>query len=278
MPSKQFFLILLASGAVLGFGWLWQDVFSKENVLVVYFGRPAEIPRYLSDHWFALSKKCLYTALTAIASLVLAGFVATSMLAIGLLNDGWLRRMETFTVWSQAVPFLVIVTIFFLAEKAAFKLLGWDPVTGIYSLGPVTVSLIFPPLVYGTKSIFRMQVQIKSLLRLWKAPISSRIRRVYIPSALPDILTGLRVSAAWAVGATLISDGLLDGVAMGEKTLGHLLLRPFSMAPSGQTPTVIVLATILAISVYFLFEKIQTYVERWLLGDAVKIEDEYSIQ
>jgi len=123
-----------------------------------------------------------------------------------------------------------------------------------------------------------MQIQIKSLLRLWGASTWWRIRRVYIPQAVPDILTGLRTSATWAVGATLISDGLLDGVAVNDKTQGHLLSRPFSTTTLGQTLAVIIISTSLSFGVYVMFWGAQRIGERRLLGPVIHSEEAYSLQ
>ena len=276
MPINRSVAILFFLAALIGFVWSWENAFTKSNELVVYFGRPSAIPAYIASNWNYLIWASFGSVRTAVLSLVLAGLLATLLLVIGLVGDGLLGKIESLAVWSQAVPFLVVVTVFFLAERILFKAVDWNPGTSIYSLVPVTISLVFPPLVYGAKGTMRLQVQIKSLLRLWQAPTFLRITRVYLPNALPDILTGLRVSATWAVGATLISDGLLDGVAMNERTLGHLLVRPFSTAPSGQTPTVIVIATLLAIGVYFLARRAQAFVEQKLNGDSVRIEEAYS--
>lgn len=266
-----FFLAALAA-----FVWSWECTFTNTNVLVVYFGRPGAIPTYVAANGSYLVWAAFSSARTAVLSLVFAGLLAISLLIVGLFSERLLKRIESLAVWSQAIPFLIIVTIFFLAQRALFTAVGWSPGTSIYSLAPVTISLVFPPLVYGAKGTQRLQIQIKALLRIWQAPTFLRITRVYIPGALPDILTGLRVSATWAVGATLISDGLLDGVAMNERTLGHLLVRPFSTAPSGQTPAVIAIATMLAIGVYFAFRYVQAFLERKLNGDSVRIEGAYS--
>ena len=281
-PRKYLRVLIGFAAVIVGFIWLiavWQISFANSNYLVVYFGRPSDVPRYVYDHWNYLLFASLDCFLTAIISLILAWAIATLMLTIGLLKDGWLKPMEWFAATSQVVPLLVIVTVFFILERTIFGSPSFSHATAVYSLAPVTLSLIFPPLVYGANSIMRTQIQIKSLLRLWQAPIWWRIFRVYLPKALPDILTGLRTSATWAIGATLISEGLFDGVEVNKRTFGHLLVRPFSSStPLGQTLTVIILSTVLAFGVYYLFGGIQLFVERRLLGTVVRAENDYSLQ
>jgi ABC-type nitrate/sulfonate/bicarbonate transport system permease component len=115
----------------------------------------------------------------------------------------------------------------------------------------------------------------KSMLRLWNPPVFWRITRVYIPNALPDILTGLRASATWAIGATLISEGLLNGIPGDTSTLGSFLVMPFN-APPGRTPTAIILSTALGFLVYFIFCFLESKIQLYLLGSAKQTERDYS--
>lgn len=275
--SRKLWLITAGTLGFVAMTLTWEWRFTNSNSLVVYFGRPNDIPAYVlgnSGYLIWASWDCFWTAL---ASLVLAGTVATTLLTLGTLSSGWLKAIEWLAATSQVVPFLVVVTLLLLTERILFGLFDLEPSTAVYSLAPVTLSLMFPPLVFGARNIGRTQIQLKSLLRLWEAPAWWRIARVYVPGALPDILTGLRTSATWAVGATLISDGLLDGVALNSRTLGHLLVRPFSAAPPGQTPTVIAIATFLAFAVYYIMILVQHTVERRLLGMIAQAEEAYSL-
>jgi ABC-type nitrate/sulfonate/bicarbonate transport system permease component len=256
---------------------IWGLVLSDDNSIVIYFGRPADVVGYLSTNWQHLAYASLSCLLTAVASLILAAFLTIVLLVIGLVRENWLSRVEWLAATSQTIPFLAIVIVFLLVERSVFELVDVAPITGVYSVAPVTISLIFPPLVYGAKSIIRTQIQVKSLLKIWNAPRWWRIAHVYIPSAIPDILTGLRASAAWAIGATLISDGLLVGIELDARTLGHLLTRPFSSSPPGQTPSIILISTVLAFAVYELFKLVQGNIERRILGSSAQTEEAHSL-
>jgi ABC-type nitrate/sulfonate/bicarbonate transport system permease component len=193
--------------------------------------------------------------------------MAILLLMFGLFFKGGLRVIELLASSSQTIPFLVIVAIFLLIEKPLFRALSFTPRADVYCLLPVTLALVFPPLANGAEAIAQMPIQLKALSRRWNAPSSWRIRRIYLPCAINDILTGVRASATWAVGATLITEGLLNGVEGDSDTLGHALLRPFSSsAHPGKTPAVILIATILGFAVYYLFVVLQRRVDRRLRG------------
>ena len=206
------------------------------------------------------------------------GLVATLLLITGLLLGDRLNAIESMAAVLQTLPVLVIVTLSLIVETQTARLLNLSPSASSYCFFPVTVALMFPPLANGAGAIRRIPINLKAMLRLWDCPSLWRIRRVYIPLAIPDILTGVRASSTWAVGATLIAEGLLNGVNGDSKTLGHFLVRLFSSSVlPGRTPAVIVIATLLGFLVYFMFAVIQRYAEKRLRGDVAAAEAEYPL-
>lgn len=270
-------------GAVVGvlFVWFlysWNESFTQSNWIVVYFGRPTDVSQYFFSNWYGLLMATLYCFLTASGSLLFAGVITIPVMAFGLSSDGRLHFVERLGAVSQTVPLIVIVLVSLFIQGQLFSILGIRPAVDWYCVLPVTVALLFPPLANAAQAVVRMPVQIKGLLRIWNAPTAWRIWWVYIPSAIPDMLTGLRASATWAVAATLIAEGLLNGVEGDSTTLGHALLRPFSSAPPGRTPVVIVIATGLGFAVYALFVQLQRLIENRLLGRMVLAEGAYPLQ
>jgi len=265
--------------SLLWFLYAWNSSFSGNSALVVYFGRPWDVVRYLLFAPWELLTTSVYCFLAASAALILAGILATALLVVGLFSDGRLRVIERLAAVSQTIPVLVIVTISLLIEKELFAVLRMRPSADWYCLLPVTLALMFPPLANGAEGIARMPIQLKALLRIWSAPSFWRIRRIYLPCAIPDILSGVRTSATWAVGAMLITEGLLNGVEGDTNTLGHSLLRPFSSSGHpGKTLTVILIATILGFAVYHLFVILQRLIETNLQGRTAMAEEAYPLQ
>jgi len=274
----------LAIGAVLAAAlgyWVfaWENRLTQSDFVVVYFGRPTDILGYLHLEWAALLSSIGGCVWVSIASLVLAGVLSVVLLTAGLLSEGGVKAIERIAAMSQTVPTLVIVTVSLLLETQLFAFLGIKPSTGWYCVVPVTIALMFPPLVNGAGAINRVPIELKAMLRLWDASRLSRVRRVYLPLVMPDILTGVRSSATWAVGATLIAEGLIHGVSGDADTLGHFLMRPFSTSQhAGRTPAAIIVATALGFTVYYLFVWLQAVIERRLYGDVAIAEIAYPLQ
>jgi|CXWL01.1.fsa_nt_gi ABC-type nitrate/sulfonate/bicarbonate transport system permease component len=275
LSSKK--TVTLAIGLVLvaGLAWVlvaWDNTYANNSVVVVYFGRPSDILAYLHSQWAVLFYGGLRCTLVAISSLILSGVLSVILLTVGLLFEGGVKAIERIAAISQTVPMLVIVTVSLLLENQSFLFLGIAPSTGWYCVLPVTVALIFPPLVNGAGAIDRAPIELKAMLTLWKPSRLPCVRHVYLPLAIPEILTGIRTSATWAVGATLIVEGLLNGVNGDSSTLGHFLMRPFSNVVPGRTPTVIVVATVLGFAVYHLSVVMQKIIENRLHGNTAIAE------
>ncbi len=271
------FAYVCLAGLALWFLYAWSMSFANNNSIVIYFGRPGDLWNYSSSNWGDLFRTSVLCFITACGSLILAGVTAILLLVLGLFSDQRLRLIERIGASSQTIPLLVIVTISLLVEEGLFKVLHLRPAADWYCILPVTLALAFPPLVNGAAAIARMPIQIKALFRIWNAPAFWRIWRVYLPYAIPDILTGVRASSTWAVGATLIAEGLVNGVGGDSTTLGHALIIPFQM-PKGKTPVVILIATVLGYAVYVLFDGVQRRIEKRLQGKAAIGEKDYPIQ
>ena len=269
---------LLVLCALLAFGYWWGYVSGEKSAIVLYFGRPYQIGSYVEEQWPALLLAGVNSFATAIASLVLAGATAMLLLAFGMMSDGRLARIERAAAFLQTIPTLVVVTVALLFEREFLTLIGFDASPDLFCIIPVALSLIFAPLVNGIGAVTRASVNIKAILRMWDAPPWWRVWRVYLPYAAAEVLTGLRASATWAVGAVLIAEGLVNGVSGDVLTLGHALIRPFSTNPPGQTPAVIIISVILGFAVYWVTAKAQQWIERVIYGRIALDHQSYPLQ
>jgi len=271
-------VILPVLSAIVLLTWRWERA-GQHSVIVTYWGRPSEVLQYLMESaWGELATSVLLCFQTAVVSLIAAGVLAVALLMAGALSSTGLRLIERFAALSQTIPTLVIVTIFLLLERQIATAFHLKPPLMLYCLGPVTVSLLFPPLVNGAEGIAQLPIDVKYLLRLWAAPRWVRIWRVYIPAALPYILTGVRTSATWAVGATLLTEGLLSAVEGISLSLGHILLRASSAGVAARATSVFIIATALALAVYGLAVLAQRMIERIVLGPTAMTQADYPLQ
>jgi len=256
----------------------WEKHLDNNHIFVVYFGRPSDVLSYTTQSWQKILKGSLSTTIIAFISLLMSAAMALLFLVIGLLSDRWLRQIEKFALISQTIPMLVIVAICYIIEKSIIGRAFLNIHFVWYCFVPVSIVLFFPPLVYGIKGIRDIDTDMKAMLRIWNAPKMWRIIKVYLPQALPHILTGLRVSASWAIVAALITEGLMFGVSNDQFSIGQSLIRPFSGSViKGQTLTLMIVATILGYFVYYVVGCIQSILQKKVFGIAAENEKNYPI-
>jgi NitT/TauT family transport system permease protein len=268
--------VLVGAASIL-FVWAWQSKFANDNDIVVYFGRPKLIASYIFSSGHELLMPAVWCFLVALGCLLLAATIVVALIVLGLSSNRRLAAIEHLGAVAQTIPVLVIVTLFLIGEREIAKLLGIQPSADWFCVLPVTVGLMFPPLVNGTSAILHMPLQVKALLRMWNAPKKWRTWKVYIPYAIPQILSGVRASATWAVGATLIAEGMLNGVSKSNNTLGYFLIRPYS-SNNVRTTAVIIISSFLGYAVYWISGAIERYIQKRLLGQIDIDESGYPLQ
>jgi ABC-type nitrate/sulfonate/bicarbonate transport system permease component len=270
---------LIALIALLALFWEFAPSNPKESVIVIYFDRPSDVLSFMQSNGYDLAKSALGTATTALVSLLLAAVLSCAMILIGARSENSIRIIERLAAATQAIPFIAVVAVLFIFQKAMFSYLSIRPTVTLYCLAPVTLSLLFPPLAAGSSALLRVPYEAKVLMCLWATPTWDRIWRVYFPLTIPSLLTGLRTSATWTIAATLIAEGMLNGVEGDTGTLGHYLIRPFGRSGAeGRFVALVLVSTILGFSVYWGFVFLQQYIERYLLGGAAQKEQSFPLQ
>jgi len=121
----------------------------------------------------------------------------------------------------------------------AVPLFAWLPLAAVqFGVGEpkarilIFIGALWPVVVATTDSVARVPRTQVETARMLGAPRSRLWRRVYLPSALPEILTGLRLSLTLAWTCVII--GELSGVNTG---LGAMM---FSAREAGATDQIIV--------------------------------------
>lgn len=270
-------LLTLAAASLLL--WWWSKQATTESVIVIYLGRPWDVIEYVGNNWPRLAIGSLQCLLTALASLAIAGLLAITLIILGLFSQRGLSRIERVAAGFQTLPILVIVTVCFLLEREIFRLFNLEAPADVLCIAPVSLSLTFTPLVNGIAAAHRIPFSLRALLRLWDAQPLQRIWRIYLPYVMGDILTGIRASATWAVGAVLIAEGMVNRVVGSSDTLGHKLIRPFTSGnPVGETLSVIIISTALGYAVYRITVMFHSLCERGIYGEATTAQQAYPLQ
>lgn len=165
------------------------------------------------------------------------GFV----LAVLMSQAKWIERsLYPWAVFSQTVPILALV-----------PLLGfWFGFGQMSRIIVCVVIAIFPIIINTLEGLLSADRRLHDLLTLKGAGRWTRLTKLQIPAALPDIFVGLRTSAGLAVIGAIVGDFFFG---KGEPGLGLLISRYNSRLQSEEMLAATAAACVLGVLVFAAF-------------------------
>ena len=183
-------LVLVAGVLVMEKAW---DFYKVKTFLV---------PRPMAIYDCVITNRELLLESTWVtAKPALIGFGASALIgifaAIVLASSKWiLRAFYPYTLFFQTVPLVAIAPL----------LVVWMD----YGMKPVAMSAfivsVFPVIANTLSGLQSVDPNLRDMFKLYRAGPIATLFKLRLPSALPSILTGLRVSAGLAVIGTIVGE------------------------------------------------------------------------
>lgn len=156
-----------------------------------------------NDYWVAV-ESTLTSAAIGFAVAVALG------IPIGLIN-GSFRTMERSTRFvldfGRTLPGVAILPVVLLQFGSSVEMV----------VVLVVFSAVWPVLVQATYAAQQLSPQLSAVAKAFRLSRVSRIRDVYLPSALPFLMTGLRISATISLLITISSEFLGGADGIGQR-------------------------------------------------------------
>ncbi|KQX40523.1 ABC transporter permease [Devosia sp. Root436] len=239
-------MMLVTPAVLIGLWWLYTVAFA--------------IPPYLlpppqavaTELWRLFAGGSIWPHLGHTLGIIAAGFVLGSAggLALGFVLaklPAVERLVAPYLLFLQTAPKIALAPLFIL----------WFGL-GLTSKIVLTVSLVFFPVMVGTilglRSLPPMMSELCSILRLTPA---QRFFRVELPSAVPEIFSGLKVGAVQATIGAILSEWLSGGTG-----LGYLMVFAGTTYKAPLLFAMVVVTALLGIAVY----QVLVLSEKWLLS------------
>jgi NitT/TauT family transport system permease protein len=202
------------------------------------------------DNRAELLAALLVSARVALVGLAIAAVLGTGA-AVLMSQAGWLERsLYPYAVVLQTVPILAMVPLF--GYWFGFGLISRVLVCVLVALFPIIANTLF-----GLRSVDRGQ---HDLFTLHSAGRLTRLVKLELPSALPAIFTGLRISAGLSVIGAIVGDFFFR---RGERGIGILIdLYRVQFQPERMFAAVI-LASAFGLAVFWLFGWFGRRVAAW---------------
>jgi NitT/TauT family transport system permease protein len=213
-PIVRWLLAVLPPLAVLVVGVLaleWAIVHFKVDKFLV--PKPSAVFDCIVTNWRSLLASTWVTAKPA-----LIGFGASAVVgviaAIILASSKWvLRAFYPYTIFFQTVPLVAIAPLLVL-----WMGFGMKPV----AMSAFIVS-VFPVIANTLAGLMSVDPNLRDMFRLYRAGPIATLFKLRLPSATPNILTGLRVSAGLAVIGTIVGE-FVAGYSQGTDGLGITIM------------------------------------------------------
>jgi NitT/TauT family transport system permease protein len=201
--------------------------------------RPGAVMRVMVDHRAELAASLWTTAEAALIGFFAGAILGAAVAMILSASPVARRAFYPYTVFFQTVPIIAI---------APLLVIWCGPGILAVALSAFIVS-VFPVIANTLSGLLSTDPALEDLFRLYEASRWSRLWKLKLPSALPNIFTGLRIAAGLAVIGTVVSEFLVGLFGPGE----GLGVRIVSAKKTGHTDEVfaaVLIASLLGLAMF----------------------------
>jgi NitT/TauT family transport system permease protein len=202
------------------------------DVIQVSFFDPFNLRDLLGALWLSTRVAFIGLAIAIVLGLVLA---------VAMSRAKWIERsIYPYAVLTQTIPILAMVPLF--GFWFGFGSFSRVLVVVLFCIFPIVANTLF-----GLQSVDQEH---HDLFTLHGASRRTRLWKLQLPTALPSIFTGLRISAGLAVIGAIVADFFFK---QGNPGIGILIDRYQSRLQSEQMVGAIILSSLLGIVVFWFF-------------------------
>ena len=204
---------LLALALLVG---VWEVLVRALDVPLYLLPPPSAIALAAGKNMGDLTLAASVTARAAIYGFLLSAIFGT-LSAIALSSSRLLERaLYPYTVFLQTVPIVAIAPLLVLWFGAGMRAV---------TISAFIVS-VFPVIANALAGIRSVEPPLRDLFRLYGASRSATLFKLELPSALPNLVTGLRVAAGLAVNGAIVGE-FVAGFSESGAGLGILILSSY---------------------------------------------------
>ncbi len=195
---------------------LWQAAVRIFDVPAFLLPPPSDIAGAAWSNADSLAQATLTTFETALAGFALSAVVGVSAAVLLSLSRLLERAIYPYTVFLQTVPIVAI---------APLLVLWLGPGFNAVAVSALIVS-VFPVIASTLTGLGSVPPELRDLFRLYGASRLDRLLKLELPSAVPFIVTGLRVASGLSVIGAIVGE-FVAGFAEGSAGLGITVLTAY---------------------------------------------------
>lgn len=201
----------------------WEYFGQRHPSVRLMTSSPSLIAAYFQNHWPALLEAFATTGLEAVLGLLIAFVSAMGLVMLCMRYPQLFDALLPIMVTSQVTPMIVLAPFFVI-------------LMGIGIASKITLAAImcfFPVFISSYQGYRTLKPSIHELGDVYNAGHWFRIRRIYLPLVMPQMMAGLRVSATLSVIAAIVVEFTAAQVGLGKNLfLSAIRLEPDLMMSS----------------------------------------------
>ncbi|XYH94097.1 ABC transporter permease [Sorangium sp. So ce1128] len=218
---------------------LWEVLARALGIPAYLLPPPSDVARAGAADAATLLAGAVTTAKAALAGFCLSAAVGV-LAAIALASSRPLERaLYPYTVFLQTVPIVAI---------APLLVLWCGPGLRAVAVSAFIVS-VFPVIANTLTGLRSVEPALRDLFRLYGARRFATLRKLELPSALPHIVTGLRIAAGLAVIGAIVGE-FVAGFSEDAAGLGILVLSAYRQLRTDLLFAAVLLASGLGLALF----------------------------
>lgn len=229
-------VILLA--CLLG---LWQAAIRLNHIPLYLLPGPLSVFQALLTRHRSLLNSLWITTIEAAGGL-LASIVVGVTVAMIFAQWRWLRQLlYPYTILLQTVPIVAIAPL----------IINWAG-AGILSVSIVTFIICLAPIIANTtQGLIGVDENLIHLFVMHNATPAQILFKLRLPNALPNLFTGLRISAGISVIGGITGELFAGSTRVGEGGLGYAIIYANNQMETSYLFALVFAATMLGFSFFF---------------------------
>jgi NitT/TauT family transport system permease protein len=244
LPPVVTFLVVIA---------LWEGLVRALRVPAFLVPPPSQV---LSTAWVeraALGGSLLTTAQGAGLGFLLSASFGT-LLGLLFSLSRWLERgLYPYALFLQTVPIVAV---------APLLVLWFGPGLRAVSVSAFIVS-VFPIIANTLAGLRSVDPRLSDLFRLYGASLAQTVLKLRIPSAIPNMTTGLKVASGLSVIGAIVGE-FVAGFSEGNAGLGITVLSAYRQLRTDLLFAAVLLASVLGLSLFALVSSLGSWLLRRL--------------
>jgi NitT/TauT family transport system permease protein len=235
----------LVVNSVLVFAWLlaiWSGVVTFAHLPMYILPGPLAVAKALRDQYPSLLGSLWITTGEAAGGLV-ASIIVGIAIAMIFAQLRWLRQLVfPYTILLQTVPIVAIAPL----------IINWVG-PGIFAVTIVTFIICLAPIIANTtQGLISVDENLIHLFLMYKASPAQILFKLRLPHALPNLFTGIRISAGISVIGGLTGELFAGSTRVGEGGLGYAIIYANNQMETAYLFALVFAATVLGFSFFFI--------------------------